>query len=238
MSEYYRAYEERYQAVRRAGGEIWGHSPDDSWLVGVLSDWATANRLSGKRVAEFACGEGAGGVILSRLGCVYNGFDIAPTALEKARALLRDFPEASVRRLDMVRQRLEENTYDGALDISGLHMLVTDPDRQRYLRNVLAALKPGASAYFVQEAYREDAYPGTVESIEEWKRITGLDFDTPEPRMLGETEIMLKLLPARPRTEADYRREMEAAGFIVDDFRVLGTSDFMAASASILARKP
>lgn len=240
MSEYYRAYEERYRAVEEAGGGVWGHSADDGGVNAALESWVRENALAGKRVAEFACGEGAGGVILSRLGCVYSGFDVAPTAVEKARRALEKFPGASVRELDMVRQRLPENSCDGALDMSGLHMLVTDAHRAAYLKNVIWALKPGAPALFWQEAYREDAYEGPVESIEEWESLSGLDFHTPEKRAIGNTgrEVMLRLLPARPRNRDGYVREFQAAGFEVLKVRDVGISDFMATSASIWVRKP
>lgn len=240
MSEYYRAYEERYRAVEAAGGGTWGHSAEERETNAALESWVRENALAGKRVAEFACGEGAGGVILSRLGCVYSGFDIAPTAVEKARRALAEFPGARVRQLDMVRQRLDENSCDGALDMSGLHMLVTDVHRSAYLKNVVWALKPGAPALFWQEAYREDAYEAPVMSIEEWERISGLDFHTPEKRAIGDTgrEVMLRLLPARPRTKEGYAREFQAAGFEVLDVRELKSSDFMAFSAAIWARKP
>ena len=60
---YYLAYEKRYRAVFEAGAERWGHSPDDQELFNALKEWVTANHLTGKSIIEFACGEGAGGII-------------------------------------------------------------------------------------------------------------------------------------------------------------------------------
>ena len=74
---YYLAYEDRYRRVFEAGIELWGHSPDDETLVRTLAEWVEENDLAGKTVVEFACGEGAAGVILSKLGVRYRGFDIA-----------------------------------------------------------------------------------------------------------------------------------------------------------------
>ena len=65
-SPYYLAYEKRYQTVYSAGASRWGHSPDDADLVSTLSEWVAVNNLTGKRVIEYACGEGAAGVILAR----------------------------------------------------------------------------------------------------------------------------------------------------------------------------
>lgn len=239
MSEYYRAYEQRYRAVRDVGDFVWGHRTDDVQLREALAGWVGEYGLSGKRVAEFACGEGAGGVLLCSMGCRYAGYDIAPTAVEICREALKKFPDARVELRDMVNEPVEEASLDGAADISGLHMLVTDADREKYLKNVFRALKPGASALFWQEAFREDAFEGRVESIEDWMKETGLDFKTPERRRIGGTdkEVMLPLLPARPRSREGYIREFEKAGFRVVWIREIKDSEFMAMSVGILAEK-
>ena len=238
MNEYYRAYEERYRAVSEAGGDWWGHRPDDARLRESLEKWVCENSLKGKKVIEYACGEGACGIILSSLGCIYRGVDIAPSAVDRTNYHLAEFPGAHADVLDMVRERAAEAGYDAALCVSGLHMLVTDSDRAAFLNNVFHALKPGGCAYFYQEAYRRDAYEGHVESIDQWQRITGLDFNTPQPRIMGEKQVMLKLLPARPRTEAGYRSEMQDAGFEIVCFRELAESDFIPMSAEIKLRRP
>ena len=233
MEKYYGAYEERYRRLEEAGGGTWGHRAEDDWLKGEISSWVHGENIA--RVMEFACGEGAGGAILKALGCIYTGADISPTALAKARALMGS--DADLRLIDMVEECPGEEIFDGALDISGLHMLITDGHREKYLRNVYRCLKRGGTAFFLQESYRRDAYEGAVGSIKEWQEITGLDFSTPQPRMFGDREVMLKLLPARPRNEAGYRAEMENAGFKVEYVRELAESDFMPCSAAILVRK-
>ena len=91
MSEYYRAYEERYRAVRDVGEFTWGHTRDDERFTGAIGDWVRENELSGKRVAEFACGEGAAAVLLCGMGCIYEGYDIAPTAVEICQRALAGF---------------------------------------------------------------------------------------------------------------------------------------------------
>ena len=70
--------------------------------------------------------------------------------------------------------------------------------------------------------------------------MAGLDFHTPERRTIGNTgrEVMLRLLPARPRSKEGYVREFQAAGFEVLEVRRLGNTDSMASSAGIWARKP
>ena len=93
---YYMAYEKRYQTVFSAGAECWGHSPNDDVLYNTLKTWVEENDLKGKSIIEFACGEGACGVLLSDLGCVYYGVDISPTAIMKSKKLLENYPNSTV----------------------------------------------------------------------------------------------------------------------------------------------
>ena len=164
---YYLAYEKRCRTVFEAGADRWGHSPDDPVLRETLTQWVRDNRLSGKTVLEFACGEGACGVILSQIGCRYHGVDIAPSAVRRAEEALRDHPGASVEVRDMVKDP-PEGQYDAALDCMGFHMLVTDGDRRAYLSNAFRLLRKGAPMLFFRESYRrEGVYRGPVDTFEE-----------------------------------------------------------------------
>ncbi len=236
---YYLAYEERYQKIH-ALQTLWGHSPQDEELRSILSRWIQTQGLSEKRIAEFACGEGGSGVILSELGCIWHGFDVAPSAVDRARLLTEGFPNAHCEVRDLIHQPLPAESYDAALDVMGLHMLVTDSDRRTYLQNMFNCLKGGASALFVHESFRTDAYEGSVSSIEEWAHITGLDFHTPQPRRIPNSDEItdLPLLPARPKSRAGYIAEMENIGFAVEEFAEMGENDKCICSACILARKP
>ena len=233
---YYTAYEKRYRAAYDAGIPLWGHGPDDESLAAVLAEWVEINNLAGKRIIEFACGEGSSGVILSKLGCIYHGVDIALSALEKAKYALADYPDASVSLLDMVRET-DGGIYDAALDVMGFHMLVTDADRAAYLHNACASLKPGAPMLFFRESYRRDMEEITVSSFDEWVRMSGSDYITPEKREMRGKEVWIPLLPARARSEAGYRKEFTGAGFTVEQFEEMEISRQISFSASIYVRK-
>ena len=242
---YYMAYEKRYRAVFEAGAESWGHSSCDPVLRETLTKWVNENNLSGKKVVEFACGEGACGAILAELGCIYQGYDIAPTAVKKARENLAKYETASADVLDMVKEKAA-GSYDAALDCMGLHMLVTDGDRKAYLQNTLSVLKSGAPMLFFREAYRnglggESAYKGAVATFDEWKIISGTDYGTPQIRTArsekGTVEVLIPLVPARAKDKEDYLAEMERAGFTVENFVEMADSDAIPLSASIYTRK-
>jgi SAM-dependent methyltransferase len=240
---YYMAYEKRYQAVFSAGAKRWGHSPDDKVLYNTLKLWVEENNLQGKNVVEYACGEGACGVILSELGCVYHGVDISPSAIEKSRELLKNYPNATVEVLDMVKQRVN-GIFDAALDCMGFHMLVTDSDRELYLKNVYHSLKENAPMLFFRESYRMDkTYQGVVDTVDEWAKITGEDYHTPQLRQIRSDddgnikEVLIPLLPARAKNEDQYIAEFEEAGFIVNRFVEMSTSSAIPHSATIYVRK-
>jgi hypothetical protein len=240
---YYLAYETRYQKVYEAGVERWGHSPEDETLVLTLKKWAEDNRLQGKRIIEFACGEGACGEILSEIGCLYHGVDIAPSAVEKTRKALERYPTASVSLLDMVNDQIC-GAYDAAIDCMGFHMLVIDTDREKFLQNAFNCLKKGAPMLFFRETYREDAPSVNVriESIEDWIAITGEDYKTPQLRNASQNginiEVNIPLVPARAKNKDGYINEFNNAGFIVDNFVEMDKSEQIIFSASFFVHKP
>lgn len=243
---YYLAYEKRYKAVFEAGGKYWGHSPDDQELYNTLKEWVHDNNLVGKSVIEFACGEGASGVILSELGCNYHGVDISPSAVIKAKETLKNHPNARVDILDMVKETTGEK-YDAALDSMGFHMLVTDEDRNLYLRNAFSSLKNNSPMLFYKESYRsnnngDEIIKSPVTSYDEWLKITGTDYKTPLPRKVnmgnGDIEIMMPLVPARANDKEGYISEMQTAGFKVEKFIEMDSSSAIQYSSSIYVRKP
>lgn len=235
---YYFAYEDRYRAVYAAGLEHWGHSPEDRILYETLKKWVDDHRLQGKRIVEFACGEGACGVILSSLGCIYHGVDISDSALQKAAERLQDIPNTELSLLDMVRERVPDAPYDAALDCMGLHMLITDHHREAYLKNAYASLSQGAPMLFFRESYREHAYCGSVSSLEEWERITGEDYHTPQRRSGKDGTICeIPLLPARAKNKQGYLEEMQNAGFTVTAFTEMDINEEIPFSVTIFTKK-
>ena len=239
--QYYEAYEGRYQAVQSVSKDLfWGHSPEDEELNEYLSRWVKEHDLSGKKIVEFCCGEGGSGAVLSKLGCAYQGYDIAPSAIEKAKQTLKDCPGACAEVRNLVTDTLPENASDGALDVMGFHMLVVDSDRKAYLANMLRTLKPGAPAFFFHQLYRREIYRGPVETFEDWKKISGSDYSTPEEREIGDTgkTVLIPLVPGRARMKEDYIAELEAAGFVVDKFMEMGENRKAPWSCSFFVHKP
>ena len=206
-----------------------------------MTKWVEEHSLRGKKIVEFACGEGANGVILSKLGCIYHGIDIAPSAVEKAKYELQDYPNASAEVLDMVNQKVSGH-FDAALAVMGLHMLVTDEDRHKYLQHVFESLCEGSPILFFRESFRTDWVERSVGSFSEWKSISGSDYDTPEQRFVehgnAKVEVLVPIVPARAKNKEGYLAEMNEAGFVVDEFIEMATSHKISLSVSIFVHKP
>jgi len=216
---YYLAYENRYKIVHEAGGDGWGHNANDKELTAVLTNWVNENNLQGKKIIEFACGEGACGVILSKLGVIYHGVDIAPSAIEKSKNALKDYPQATVSLFDMVNENMD-GVYDAALDVSGFHMLVLDSHRIKYLKNAYSCLRSNAPMLFINQMYNQSIYDGKVESFEQWLEVSGNDYETLNKRYVQsngkDIEVYIPNVPGRGNTENGYKSEMITAGFTID----------------------
>jgi predicted RNA methylase len=238
---YYTAYEIRYKKAYEAGADYWGHTPDDEELTSYLSEWVRQHNLEGKRIIEFACGEGASGVILSGLGCMYHGVDISPSAVNKAANTLKNYPNAAVSLLDMVSRKVD-GIYDAALDVMGFHMLVADPDRLKFLKNALSCLKNNAPMFFFREQYSEDANDGFINAFDEWLSITNHDYVTPRQLCFQkdgkDIGIQLPFVPGRSKTKDGYAHELSQSGFVIDSFMEMSESRKLSKSISIYAHKP
>ncbi|MCL2420248.1 MAG: class I SAM-dependent methyltransferase [Defluviitaleaceae bacterium] len=180
-------------------------------------------------------------MILSQLGCVYHGVDIAPSALEKARNSLLDYPTATLEKLNVVTGKVS-GMYDAALDVMGFHMLVTDPDRMAYLKNAWSCLKNNAPMFFFREMCDENMHSGFIDTFEQWLAVSNHDYTT--PRQLNykidgkEVEIQIPCVPGRSVNKASYTRELAEAGFIVDSIIEMPPSYKCGESVSIYVHKP
>lgn len=179
------------------------YKPEREAQAKEIKRFVSAFELRGKDIAEFGCGEGISGEIMAGMGCRYMGYDMSPTAVEKASSLLKKYENAKVTVWDITRTPFARRSFDAAIDMSCLHMLVVDDDRRAYLSNAFHSLKQGAFMVFYGQAYKENAYGGIVHSQEEWLQLS------------GESNTKLPLIVLRPMSVEGYRDEMKVAGFEV-----------------------
>jgi len=223
---YYLAYDCRYRSAYAQGADRYALPDAEEKVRAIVRRHVERFKLAGKRVIEFGCGEGAAALELARLGCIYRGYDISPAAIEKAAVALSSYPKAKVAVRDVVQGTFPRHAFDAGIDVGCLHMLVTDADRARYLKNVHDCLKPGAPMLFARVGYSENAYERPVADYQQWLRIFGKDVTKPQRRSAQkdgkEIDIMLPLIPYRTRSEQGYRRELAAASFKVSEFETDG----------------
>jgi len=240
MISYHHSYEDRYKKAYAAGADYWGHTPNDEELSAVLAAWVDKHDLKGKKIIEFFCGEGASGVILSRLGCLYHGVDVSASAVQKANSTLGDFPAAKATVANVVTDEIG-GMYDAALDVMGFHMLVTDPDRLAYLKNVFSCLKDGAPMLFFRMGSDETAIDDFVSSYDDWLKISGDDYTTPRQMYFRkdgqEFEIQIPRVPGRSKSKEGYIRELMVCGFVMDSLIEMPPSYKCGESVSIYARR-
>lgn len=241
QERYYLAYEERYRSVYKQGLSYWTADPEE--LAAVKREVATFLAHFGiepgpaAHVVELGCGEGYLGECLAEAGYRYTGIDVAESAIRKAAqrlAPLADRARAQVGDL-LDSATLPAAAFDAGVDVRCLHMLVLDAHRQSYISNARRALKPGAPMLFVGQSHREDAPGIWVESYEQWMQLAGGDYKSTEERDAWQdgraVKVRVPRLPARPRSEAQYRTELEAAGFELAWARPEGTAITFAALA-------
>jgi 2-polyprenyl-3-methyl-5-hydroxy-6-metoxy-1,4-benzoquinol methylase len=100
---YYLAYDRRYRAAYAQGADRYALPADKEKVRTLIRRYVARFQLVGKTVTEFGCGEGTAALEFARLGCIYQGYDISPAAIEKAATMLSGFPNATVYVGDVVR---------------------------------------------------------------------------------------------------------------------------------------
>jgi SAM-dependent methyltransferase len=110
--------------------------------------WQTT-KLAGKRVLDYACGDGAFSHLLAGRGAQVYGIDISPQLIARARAAAgtRDYPQFVA--CDAHRTPFPEAFFDYVVGNGALHHL----DLQRACAEIARVLKPGGQAFF-QEPMR------------------------------------------------------------------------------------
>ncbi|MGI8646582.1 MAG: nitrilase-related carbon-nitrogen hydrolase, partial [Nocardioides sp.] len=121
----------------------------------LLREWAERARLdgTGKRAVVVGCGLGADAAYLASLGFATVGFDVAPTAIEVARARHGD-AGVEFRVADLVALPEEwTGAFDLVVEIFTIQAL-PDPPRAEAARRVTSLVAPGGSLLAV--AFRHD----------------------------------------------------------------------------------
>src|SRR5215475_14004466 len=109
---------------------------------------ADEGRLSG-RVLDSGCGTGEHALLAASRGAEVTGIDVAPTAIERARAKAaeRGLP-ARFEVADALDLEHLGSTFDTVIDSGAFHVF-DDEDRARYVANLAAVLRSGGVCYLM-----------------------------------------------------------------------------------------
>ncbi|MBN1619480.1 class I SAM-dependent methyltransferase [candidate division WOR-3 bacterium] len=226
---YYSAYDKRYKSVYSQGVDYWSSFPEViegviTVLTSLLPVISTADNM---KLIELGCGEGCYAGHISKMGIKYTGLDISETAVSKAKKRFDDRKIKFISGDMTVCREIKENAFDFALDISSLHMLVVDQDRNKYLSTVERILKPGGRAIFLNESYRENSIKCRIETYEQWLSISGTDVDSSETRKAFQNGLPINIdiprIACRPKSKDQYRDEILSHGF--KNFTVLSHTE-------------
>ena len=224
---YYMLYEDRYRRIYSQGIEYWISDPEENARVmssiEKFLDYACC-QPSTTCVIEFGCGEGYVASYLLECGFGYLGVDISESAILKARERTGAKGQNAFLRGDITDlHQVPSSSYDVAIDNSCFQMLVTDDHRAKYLAEVKRILKSNGKAYF-RENIQEEEFKQKISDFREFVETFDGDYTTLHdyPAFVDGKRHIIKLprVPARFNNEQGYRRELEEAGFIVDNYSI------------------
>jgi len=204
------AYQRRYAKVYEAGAPFWEEPAPTKELVMYIHQMHFPR---GTNAIEFGCGEGRDSIFLAKQSFKVAAIDVASSAVKRAKQRAAeedvsiDFAVADATDLGCFKS----STYDLAVSIGYLHMVIDEKDRQKHLSETLRLLKRGGF-YFscniggekrvrLGDIYRKAPTPGDL---------------TPRKIIVGggeEKEISLPIIAAWPKSGQQYKEEFETAGF-------------------------
>jgi SAM-dependent methyltransferase len=132
---------DRWNEQYRTGNPPWDSGRTDPHLERFVA----AQGLGGGRVLEIGCGTGTNAVWLASRGFSVVAVDVAPLAIERARARA-SAAQVTLELLvvDILREPLPAGPFDLAYDRGVLHVFDEPADRARVAAAVAGVLAPGA----------------------------------------------------------------------------------------------
>lgn len=127
----------------------WDTGTPDELLVGLVEGHERF-AVNGRRALEIGCGTGTNARWLAAKGFDVDACDVAPLAIERARAGLEALSADAAARcrfhlLDFLRDDLPDNgPFDLAFDRGVLHVFDGADQQRRFAERVAARLRPGA----------------------------------------------------------------------------------------------
>ncbi|HTP53995.1 MAG TPA: class I SAM-dependent methyltransferase [Thermoplasmata archaeon] len=145
----------RSRGIPPSEAESWGRTYEKTpyrelpWFSARPYPWVKENVVAGafrrgSRVLDLGCGAGTNSLFLARSGLRVTGIDLAPGAVDAARARAgKGKVRAEFRVGDVLRLPFTDRAFGGAIDVGCFHTLPVRL-RQEYAREVARVLRPEA----------------------------------------------------------------------------------------------
>lgn len=96
-----------------------------------------------QKVVDVGCGRGRHSITLAERGYDVTGFDLSPTAIEKARRIAKERDLSSVRFIVQDMRKPLDDTFDAAFNLfTTFGYFLEDSENERVLKSVNSMLKP------------------------------------------------------------------------------------------------
>ncbi|MFD0026524.1 class I SAM-dependent methyltransferase [Streptomyces sp. NPDC058382] len=239
IGDYYYGYEDRYRTVYEHGAHLWESAEPNASLLQLIRE--RPDVFSG-RIIDLGCGEGRDSLYLLSQGHDVVSVDVSHTALARARELAAasGLKASGFVERDIIYLRgFDEDSFDLAMNMGCLHMLVDEEQRGRHLSRVFDILRPGG--HFVVDHCASEWGKGFF-SVPDYAEVAA-DFVPGRaiPRRIrvgdGEKNIGLEILPFSERSGDALTEEVGRHGFIPVSSTHTNTEAF-GSSTMLLFRKP
>lgn len=122
-------------------------SAETPWDTGEpdvhLVEFVRSGAVEAGRALDIGCGTGTNAIWLAEQGFSVVGVDLAPLAIEKARAKSADAKlDCRFEPMDFLNDRLAEGPFDFAFDRGCFHVFDDAGDRERFAERVASLLAP------------------------------------------------------------------------------------------------
>ncbi|GGN79049.1 hypothetical protein GCM10010112_53250 [Actinoplanes lobatus] len=239
LDDYYFGYEERYRTVYENGAQLWESERPNASLLQIMQE--RPDVFSG-RIIDLGCGEGRDSLYLLSQGHDVVSVDVSHSALGRARerAAAANLNASGFMERDIIYLRgFAENSFDLAMNMGCLHMLVNEGQRASHISRVYDIVRPGG--YFIVDHCASEWGKGFF-SIPEYEKVAAdLVPGKVIPRKIrvtgGEKNIALEVLPFSERSGDALVEEISRYGFSLVNSTYTNTEAF-GSSTMLLFQKP
>ncbi|MCX2682782.1 methyltransferase domain-containing protein [Campylobacter sp. MIT 21-1685] len=214
-NEYYLGYEKRYKKIYENGVSTWESRLANESLVAIYKNFESY--FKNKKVIDLGCGEGRDSIFLKKNDVDVTSIDISTSALEKARSFAKeqnldiDFIESNV----LFLNAFENESFDTAINMGCLHMIVNAEERKQHIKNVYRILKQGGIFIIdhCQRNWRKGFFSLPPHLYNKEKMIVGSEIKRRVRTNTGEKLMNLEVLPYMEKEKEKLIEEFSSFGF-------------------------